>query len=229
MADERQELLLDIRTHLQNQKELGNYYVPRETVAPDKSLAGGTNNEEQLKELRALMGDCKRCKLASGRTNLVFGVGNPNAELMFAGEGPGHDEDKQGYPFVGRAGKLLDKIIEAMGLTRKDVYIGNVIKCRPPNNRNPEPDEIEACMPFLKRQIEIIAPKIIVCLGTFAAQSLLRTDEKISRLRGKIHEIDGIKIIPTYHPAFLLRNPEMKKPVWEDMKLVMKELGLKKS
>ena len=150
----------------------------------------------------------------------MFGVGNPEADLMFAGEAPGGDEDIQGEPFVGRAGQLLTKIIEAIGLRRDDVYIANVIKCRPPGNRNPEPDEVEQCEPFLLRQIEIVKPKVIVALGKFAAQTLLRTLDPISRLRGRVYDYRGAKLIPTFHPAYLLRNPASKREVWEDMKVV---------
>jgi uracil-DNA glycosylase len=167
------------------------------------------------------LGDCTRCKLhALGRRQIVFGVGNPQADLMFVGEAPGADEDVQGEPFVGRAGQLLTKIIEAIGLKREDVYIANVIKCRPPGNRNPEPDEVDQCEPFLFRQIEIVKPKVIVALGKFAAQTLLRTLDPISRLRGRVYDYRGAKLIPTFHPAYLLRNPASKREVWEDMKLV---------
>ena len=155
----------------------------------------------------------------------MFGAGNPDADLMFVGEAPGADEDVQGVPFVGRAGQLLTKIIEAIGLGREDVYIANVIKCRPPQNRNPEPDEIETCEPFLFRQIEIIKPTVIVTLGKFAAQTLLRSEEPISRLRGRIFDYHGAKLIPTFHPAYLLRNPSSKREVWEDMKLAKKLLN----
>ena len=165
--------------------------------------------------------DCSRCKLHTlGRKQIVFGVGNPNAELMFVGEAPGADEDEQGVPFVGRAGQLLTKIIEAIGLTRDDVYIANVIKCRPPGNRNPEPDEVAECEPFLFRQIDAIKPKVIVALGTFAAKALLKSDLPISRLRGQFYEYRGAKLLPTFHPAFLLRSPDRKRDVWEDMKKV---------
>jgi len=165
--------------------------------------------------------DCTRCKLHTlGRRQIVFGVGNPDADLMFVGEAPGADEDVQGEPFVGRAGQLLTKIIEAIGLTREDVYIANVIKCRPPQNRNPEPDEVDTCEPFLFRQVDAIKPKVIVALGSFAARALLRTQDSISRLRGRVYEYRGAKLIPTFHPAYLLRNPSSKKEVWEDMKLV---------
>jgi uracil-DNA glycosylase len=176
---------------------------------------------DALTALRAQIGDCTRCKLHTlGRTQVVFGVGNPQADLMFVGEAPGADEDVQGIPFVGRAGQLLTKIIEAIGLSRDDVYIANVIKCRPPQNRNPEPDEVDTCEPFLFRQIDVIKPKVIVALGKFAAQALLRTDAPISRLRGRVFEYRGAKLIPTFHPAYLLRNPASKREVWEDMKVV---------
>ena len=162
---------------------------------------------------------CDRCKLHTlGRKQVVFGVGNPNADLMFVGEAPGADEDLQGEPFVGRAGQLLTKIIEAIGLTRDQVYIANVIKCRPPGNRNPEPDEVERCEPFLFRQIDAIKPKVIMALGKFAAQSLLKTTDPITRLRGRVFSYRGASLIPTFHPAFLLRNPSSKREVWEDMK-----------
>jgi DNA polymerase len=176
---------------------------------------------ETLVAIREDIGDCTRCKLhALGRQQIVYGVGNPNADLMFVGEAPGADEDTQGIPFVGRAGQLLTKIIEAIGLKRDDVYIANVIKCRPPGNRNPEPDEVAACEGFLFRQIDSIKPKVIVGLGTFAAKTLLKTQDPISRLRGRIYEYRGAKLIPTFHPAFLLRSPDRKRDVWEDMKKV---------
>jgi uracil-DNA glycosylase len=176
---------------------------------------------EVLVAIRADIGDCTRCKLhRMGRTQVVFGVGNPDADLMFVGEAPGGDEDAQGIPFVGRAGQLLTKIIEAIGLRRDEVYIANVIKCRPPGNRNPEPDEVATCEPFLFRQIDAIAPKVIVALGTFAAKTLLQTTDPISRLRGRVFEYRGAKLVPTFHPAFLLRSPDRKRDVWEDMKKV---------
>jgi uracil-DNA glycosylase family 4 len=175
----------------------------------------------QLAAIREDIGDCVRCKLCTlGRKQIVFGVGNPHADLMFVGEAPGRDEDIQGIPFVGRSGQKLTQIIEAIGLTREDVYIANVIKCRPPENRNPEPDEVEQCEPFLFRQVDIIKPKVIVTLGTFAAKSLLRSTEPISRLRGRVYEYRGAKLVPTFHPAFLLRNPSCRREVWEDMKKV---------
>jgi DNA polymerase len=164
---------------------------------------------------------CTRCKLCTlGRSQIVFGVGNPKARLMFVGEAPGEEEDKRGEPFVGRAGQLLTKIIEAIGLTREQVYIANIIKCRPPNNRNPEPDEIAECEPFLFRQVDVIKPKVIVPLGKFAAQSLLKTSDPITRLRGQLFKYRGAACIPTFHPAYLLRNPSSKREVWEDMKKV---------
>jgi uracil-DNA glycosylase family 4 len=195
--------------------------TPAVAPAPSAPLAIRPSPEEALAGIRADIGDCTRCKLhRMGRTQIVFGVGNPKADLMFVGEAPGGDEDIQGIPFVGRAGQLLTKIIEAIQLDRGDVYIANVIKCRPPQNRNPEQDEVETCEPFLFRQIDAIQPKVIVALGTFAARTLLRTLDPISRLRGRVFEYRGAKLIPTFHPAYLLRNPASKREVWEDMKLV---------
>ncbi len=196
----------------------------REIPKPDTHLTVAATAPLQM--IRAEIGDCTRCRLHKGRTHLVFGVGNPNAALMFVGEGPGADEDLQGEPFVGRAGQLLTRMIEAMGLTRSDVYIANCVKCRPPGNRNPEPDEIATCIPFLKKQIEAINPRVIVCLGKFAAQTLLQTEIPITKLRGDFFDYGCTKIMPTYHPAFLLRNPNMKRAVWEDLKKVMSYLGL---
>lgn len=182
---------------------------------------------EVLESVRTEIGPaCTRCKLHTlGRTQIVFGVGNPQAQLMFVGEAPGADEDEQGVPFVGRAGQLLTKIIEAINLTRDEVYIANVIKCRPPQNRNPEPDEVEQCEPFLFQQIDAIKPRVIVALGKFGAQTLLRTQDPISRLRGRVFDYRGAKLIPTFHPAYLLRNPPAKREVWEDMKLVRQLLS----
>jgi len=178
-----------------------------------------------LEEIREELGDCQRCKLCKGRTHIVFGVGNPHAELVFVGEGPGADEDAQGIPFVGKAGQLLTKMIEAMGFTRDEVYICNVVKCRPPGNRNPEPDEIEACEPFLKAQLASIRPKAIVALGKFAAQTLLRDSTPITRLRGSWRSYEGIPLMPTFHPAYLLRSPHEKKHAWADLQQVMKVFG----
>ena len=186
----------------------------------------GLESTSSLEQLREFIGDCRRCKLWPMRTNLVFGVGNPKAELMFVGEAPGADEDMRGEPFVGRAGQLLTDIIErGMGLPRSEVYICNVIKCRPPGNRNPEPDEVASCEPFLFRQIDIVRPRVIVGLGTFAVQALLKIKTPISKLRGNWHELRGIRMMPTFHPAYLLRNPADKRLVWQDIQLVMKELG----
>jgi DNA polymerase len=189
-------------------------------VAPP---ATGATSAEALAALRDEIGPaCTRCKLAGlGRRQVVFGVGDPTADLMFVGEAPGADEDLQGEPFVGRAGQLLTKMIEAMGRTRESVYIANVIKCRPPGNRNPEPDEVAACEPFLFRQIDIIQPRVIVALGKFAAQTLMRTDTPISQLRGRVSDLRGAHLVPTYHPAYLLRSPDKKRDAWEDLKKVM--------
>jgi DNA polymerase len=181
---------------------------------------------EALEATRAEIGDCTRCKLHTlGRRQIVFGVGNPEADLMFVGEAPGADEDIQGIPFVGRAGQLLTKMIEAMGYRRDEVYIANVIKCRPPENRNPDPDEVETCEPFLFQQIAAIRPKVIVALGSFAAKALLRTQSPISRLRGRSYEYHGAKLVPTFHPSYLLRSPGQKREAWEDLKLALNLLG----
>lgn len=181
---------------------------------------------DTLLRIRADIGDCKRCKLCRSRKHIVFGDGNEKAELVFVGEGPGHDEDVQGLPFVGRAGKLLTQMIEAMGLERRDVYICNVLKCRPPENRTPERDEVAACSPFLVRQIEAIRPKVIACLGGVAAQTLLNTNLSISHFRGEWLEFRGMRLIATYHPAYLLRNPSAKGEVWKDLQKIMAVLGL---
>ena len=179
---------------------------------------------ETLSAIRSDLGECRRCRLSTGRTNIVFGTGDAGARLVFVGEGPGYEEDQKGEPFVGAAGQLLTRIIQAIGFTREKVYICNIVKCRPPANRNPMPDEIAACTPFLQRQIRSIQPDIICALGTFAAQTLLNTKAPISKLRGSFHDYKGTKVLPTYHPAFLLRNPEKKRDVWEDMKKLMKAL-----
>jgi uracil-DNA glycosylase len=194
-------------------------------VAAAAREGGAAGQGERLREVRDDLGDCRRCKLAGGRKNIVFGQGNPQAALMFVGEGPGADEDEKGLAFVGRAGQLLTDIIEkGLKIPRADVFIANVIKCRPPQNRNPEPDEIAACQPFLEAQIEAIRPRVLVGLGKFAGQWLLKTAEPISRIRGRVGNYKGIKVMPTYHPAFLLRNPAAKKEVWEDMKVVLELL-----
>jgi uracil-DNA glycosylase family 4 len=198
--------------------------------AGDRAASAYTTSDKgcgsaALLAIREELGECARCKLGAGRTRLVFGVGNPRAELAFVGEGPGQDEDLQGEPFVGKAGQLLTKMIEAMGFRREDVYIANVVKCRPPGNRNPEPDEIAACEPFLRAQLAAIGPKVIVALGKFAAHTLLRETTPITKLRGRWSEYAGVKLMPTFHPAYLLRSPEEKKKAWEDLQLVMSELG----
>ena len=224
--------------------ELGIYdFYRREVVAPANSesatrpeselVAASPANPlpvlspaETLAAIRADIGECTRCRLHRGRKNLVFGVGDPNAELMFIGEGPGADEDAQGEPFVGRAGKLLDNMIAAMGLKREQVYIANVVKCRPPGNRQPERDECDTCSPFLLRQVEAIGPKIIVALGATAARTLLGINDSMSNLRGRLYDFRGTKLAVTYHPAFLLRDPRQKKEAWKDLQQVMQFLGL---
>ncbi len=222
-----EEIASSHRTEVRNKKQ-----EVRQVAESGKQVTGqGADTPEQkagrLDELRNRIGDCQRCKLWKGRKNIVFGTGNPGARLLFVGEGPGEEEDRQGKPFVGKAGELLTKMIGAMNLTRDDVYIANVIKCRPPQNRNPEEDEISACRPFLYEQIVIIDPQVICALGTFAAQTLLETRSRISELRGRVHEKRGYKIVPTFHPAYLLRNPQEKRRSWEDLQIVMQELGLK--
>lgn len=211
----------DLKSSLLYQKHLGLEWIPKGEPVSEKP-----NQTKSLEKIRAELGECTRCWLCEGRTHIVFGVGNPHAKLMFIGEGPGRDEDLQGEPFVGRAGQLLNKIIEAIGMKRSDVYIANIIKCRPPENRAPLPNEIATCIPFLHQQIESIQPKVIVCLGSVAFQALLQTEKKISTSRGEWFEYQGIKVMPTFHPAFLLRNPDAKKPVWEDMKKVREFLNV---
>jgi DNA polymerase len=180
-----------------------------------------------LKAIREDIGDCTRCRLHQGRTKLVFGVGNVNADIMFVGEGPGADEDAQGEPFVGRAGQLLNNMISAMGIKREDVYIANIVKCRPPGNRTPEKDECDTCSPFLMRQIEVVKPKVIVALGAVAAKNLLAINDSMANLRGRWYDFRGSKLLVTYHPAYLLRDPRQKKEAWKDLQMVMKFLGLK--
>jgi DNA polymerase len=207
----------------------GGVDCPPETLA---ILAGWgrapARAPESLEAIRAEIGDCRRCTLSESRSRIVFGQGSPGARLMFIGEGPGQEEDRAGEPFVGAAGQLLTRVIQAMNLTREAVYIANVVKCRPPGNRVPEPVEIATCLPFLERQIAAVRPDLICLLGACAAQSLLRTAEPISRLRGRFFEFRGIRVMPTFHPAYLLRNPEKKREVWEDMKLLMKEYPYEK-
>ena len=231
-----------LKAHLEFFAELGVEGVSRDPVwrmradgignSESEPVAASSESEAELvpvfsspaaalRAIREDIGDCTRCKLAGlGRTQIVFGVGNPSADLMFVGEAPGADEDIQGEPFVGRAGQLLTKIIEAIGLKREDVYIANVLKCRPPGNRNPEPDEVERCEPFLQRQIDVVKPKVIVALGKFGAQCLLKTNLPITRLRGQEFKYRDAILIPTYHPAYLLRTPSAKREVWQDMKRV---------
>lgn len=236
-------LTASLRRHLQRRQRAGIHILPRTeageakhmVAAKEVSISGtagdlfADNNaglkSDSLEQLREAIGDCKLCKLCAGRTHIVFGVGNPHAKLMFVGEGPGRDEDLQGEPFVGRAGQLLTDIItKGMKLRREDVYIANVVKCRPPENRNPEPDEVAACEPFLKKQIDLVHPQIIVGLGKFAVQTLLQSKVPITKVRGTWYTYHGIKLMPTFHPAYLLRNPADKKLVWEDIQKVMKEM-----
>jgi uracil-DNA glycosylase len=237
---DKEELLAELRERARFYADLTTIGVPRPAAAPaplevrpaarapvpipadlpgDAPLPTGEAAAD-LRAVREWIGDCRRCKLAGGRQTIVFGQGHPQARLMFVGEAPGADEDEQGLAFVGKAGQLLTRIIEAMGLTRDDVYIANIIKCRPPQNRNPEPDEILSCQPFLERQIGLIQPRVLVALGKFAGQFLLKTAEPITRFRGRLGEYRGIQVMPTFHPAYLLRNPGAKKEVWEDMKTV---------
>jgi DNA polymerase len=252
--EELRALVGQLRTNLEKRKRSGLMGVPRTVSArkaepaakaepappavsapPARAAAAASEPPDEPRErpagaqglavVREDLGDCTRCKLAPLRTNLVFGVGNPNAHLVFVGEAPGADEDAQGEPFVGKAGQLLTKMIEAMGYRREDVYICNILKCRPPGNRNPEPDEIEKCEPFLKAQLAALRPRVIVALGKFAAQCLLRDDTAISRLRGNFRSYEGIQLMPTFHPAYLLRNPAEKGKAWQDLQQVMRELG----
>jgi len=227
-----------IAARLQYYKDMGIHdFYRREGAAPRESAPAGevsapgtlpvlSDKVAALSAIRDDIGDCTRCVLHRGRKNIVFGVGNPEAELMFVGEGPGADEDIQGEPFVGRAGQLLNKMVEAMGLRREDVYIANVVKCRPPGNRTPEKDETDICSPFLLRQIEVIAPKVIVALGAVAAKTLLGINDSMGNLRGRWYDFRGHKLLVTYHPAFLLRDPRQKKEAWKDLQMAMRELGL---
>jgi uracil-DNA glycosylase len=204
---------------------LSNHSAPAATAAPQAETTPVpffTNPADALSAIREDIGDCTRCTLHTlGRTQIVFGSGKPDADLMFVGEAPGADEDLEGVPFVGRSGQLLTKIIEAIGLARDDVYIANVIKCRPPQNRPPEPDEIASCEPFLFRQIDAVQPKVIVALGSFAAKTLLKTEQPISRLRGTVYDFRGVKLVPTFHPSYLLRSPDKKRDAWQDLKTAL--------
>ncbi len=227
----RSPLLRDYLSTLRFLNEVGVTTLPVNDAPTGVTHRGPTplppaDPNHALKELENSLQGCTRCKLSKGRNHLVFGEGSPQADLMFIGEGPGRDEDRQGRPFVGRAGQLLSRIIRAMGLTRDEVYIANIVKCRPPNNRNPEPDEIAACLPFLLKQIEIIRPRVICALGGVAFQTLMETKAPISRFRGTLYPWrNGIRMIPTFHPAFLLRNPAKKRDVWEDIQKIMAFLG----
>jgi DNA polymerase len=221
MNDELQDIVKGIKSYVELEKAMGfkeSFFSRAEERKP--GLLRATCLEDLCKEVSS----CTECDLHATRKNVVFGAGNAKAKLVFIGEAPGHDEDIQGLPFVGKAGQLLTKIIEAMGMKRDDVYIANILKCRPPENRTPLPAEILACCDNVRRQIEFINPKMIVTLGKFASQTLLKTETPISALRGKFRSYNGIKVMPTFHPAYLLRNPDDKKLVWEDMKKVMKEL-----
>ncbi|MDI6741922.1 MAG: uracil-DNA glycosylase [Smithella sp.] len=231
-TDEMQAQLLKavqgLKTQVTNRESLSATidWNKKVTVAQPVKI-GSQTKDELLNAVCQEMGDCQCCPLGKTRKNLVFGQGNPEARIVFVGEAPGADEDEQGLPFVGRAGQLLtDIIVKGMKIQRKDVYICNILKCRPPGNRNPQPEEIGQCEPFLKKQLRIISPEIICALGTFAAKTLLKTDIPISVLRGRFHSYEGIKLMPTYHPAYLLRNPSAKKQVWEDVQMIMKEVNL---
>lgn len=214
------EILESLKTHFEYRKSCGISYFQE----PEEQKVGlSEDNQLFLDRVIEEIGDCKRCKLHSTRKNIVFGVGNPGARLMFVGEAPGADEDEQGIPFVGKAGQLLTKIIEAIDLKRSDVYIANIIKCRPPSNRNPEEEEMKACIPFLEKQLRIIAPEIVCTLGNIATRAMLDTDMGITKLRGRFHERSGLKVMPTYHPSCLLRDPGKKRETWEDMKKIKKE------
>lgn len=240
------EILIDLKCYLEYLRGLGvtefllssngyemiypsrNTTIPETVLEPLVPYQKGKMSQAEFKGLQEIqreLENCQRCKLHRTRRTIVFGEGNPQARLMVIGEGPGYDEDVQGRPFVGKAGQLLTRILQSIGIKREEVYITNIIKCRPPQNRNPEPDEIEHCHPFLLKQIEVIWPKIILALGTFSAQTLLRTDAKITALRGKVYDFSGIQVYPTYHPAYLLRNPEKKREVWEDMKQIAQALA----
>ena len=223
----KQELLIAVRGLKEQILNHGRFATGLEWKMPLKKeeISNKFNDEDQLKKVSEDISNCQLCGLSKTRKNLVFGDGNPEAQIVFVGEAPGADEDEQGLPFVGRAGQLLtDIIVKGMKLERKNVYICNILKCRPPGNRNPQPDEISLCEPFLKRQLRAISPKVICALGKFAAQTLLKTDVSISLLRGRFHSYEGIKLMPTYHPAYLLRNPKAKKQVWEDVQMIMKEI-----
>lgn len=241
MQNQNTKIAEDIKAVLEFYQALGFERLPIKTVDSSQYSVVSKNQKQSaislritnlassekivaLKALREEIGDCQRCKLSKGRTNIVFGEGNVDAEVMFIGEGPGMEEDRQGRPFVGDAGQLLTKLIEKMGFKREDVYIGNIVKCRPPLNRDPEDDEINTCFPFIKRQIEIISPRVIVALGRISSQTLIGLKVPISKLRGKFYQYGNIPLMPTFHPAYLLRNPKDKWRVWEDAQKVLEKL-----
>lgn len=222
------DLIRGFSMHLRRQERRGGRWVlasrsPRlarnEVGQPEAGVEAPT-----LQQVRTQLGECTRCGLHASRKHLVFGAGSPRAELVFVGEAPGSEEDRQGEPFVGKAGQLLTRMIEAMGLTREDVYITNILKCRPPRNRDPEPDEVAACRDVLRQQIDAISPRLIVSLGNFATRTLLRVEAGISSLRGRFHDYEGVPVMPTFHPSYLLRNPEAKRAVWQDLQQVMAEM-----
>jgi uracil-DNA glycosylase family 4 len=219
-ASDLPEILESLKTHFEYRKTCGiNYFQKPE----EQKIILSEDNQPLLDRVVEEIGDCRRCKLHPTRKNIVFGSGNPGARLMLVGEAPGAEEDEQGMPFVGKAGQLLTKIIEAIDLKRSDVYIANILKCRPPSNRNPEEDEMKTCIPFLEKQIKIIAPEIVCTLGNIATRAMLATDMGITKLRGRFHERSGLKVMPTYHPSYLLRDQSKKRETWEDMKKVKKE------
>ena len=226
-AEALHDLVRQLRAELEWAARTGIEVVEAPPAEPSSAgVEAAGRSTKGLQQIQEEIGDCTRCKLSGlGRSKIVFGVGNPDAALMFVGEGPGADEDRQGEPFVGKAGQLLTKIIEAMGFARSEVYIANIVKCRPPKNRDPEPDEVEQCEPFLRAQIAAVQPEVIVALGRYAAQTLLGTSAPVSRLRGRWASYEGIPLMPTFHPAYLLRNPGEKRPVWEDMQEVLARLG----
>ena len=220
------DIVVAMREYVQYLQRLGVTELPLPS-AHGEVLPAERDAPIRLHQLAEAVRDCRQCRLQQGRTQVVFGIGNPDADLVFVGEAPGQDEDRQGEPFVGRSGQLLTRIIEAIGLTREQVYLLNIIKCRPPDNRNPRPDEVAACRPILEAQLACLQPRVLCALGTFAAQALLQTDETISRLRGRFHRLGEIPVMPTYHPAYLLRNPQGKRAVWEDMQQIQRLLGLR--
>ena len=241
MQNQNTKIAEDIKAVLEFYQALGFERLPIKTVDSSQYSVVSKNQKQSaissritnlassekivaLKTLREEIGDCQRCKLSKGRTNIVFGEGNVGAEVMFIGEGPGMEEDRQGRPFVGDAGQLLTKLIEKMGFKREDVYIGNIVKCRPPLNRDPEDDEINTCLPFIKGQIEIISPRVIVALGRISSQTLIGLKVPISKLRGRFYQYGNVPLMPTFHPAYLLRNPKDKWRVWEDAQKVLEKL-----